>query len=157
MGTAAENTDNAPIAFLLVICAGLSTGIGAAFVFNTRLVSYVAPSLAYLCHQTIPFLTKRNQAKPLAHRLPQAGSGTLTNSCNTGSLNSADSNFVVSVHTVPGTRSQRYEVLSSSSIYQVLMTASMRFHRNTRSKLPPPSLLLFLNNIVLDPPAASLA
>lgn len=83
MGTAAENTDNAPIAFVLVICAGLSTGIGAAFVFNTRLVSYVAPFLAYLRHQTIPFQTKRNQAKPLAYRLPQPGSGTRTNSCNT--------------------------------------------------------------------------
>ena len=39
MGTADENNDNAPVAFLLVICAGLSTGIGAAFVFNKRLVS----------------------------------------------------------------------------------------------------------------------
>lgn len=45
MGTAAQNTDNAPIAFLLVICAGLSTGIGAAFVFNTRLVRDLVPSL----------------------------------------------------------------------------------------------------------------
>lgn len=39
MGTAEENNENAPIAFLLVVCAGLSTGIGAGFVFNKRLVS----------------------------------------------------------------------------------------------------------------------
>lgn len=39
MGTAEQNNDNAPIAFVLVICAGLSTGIGAAFVFNKKLVS----------------------------------------------------------------------------------------------------------------------
>ncbi|CAM9559841.1 unnamed protein product [Pylaiella littoralis] len=38
MGTAAQNNENAPIAFVLVICAGLSTGIGAGFVFNKRLV-----------------------------------------------------------------------------------------------------------------------
>lgn len=64
MGTAAENTDNAPIAFVLVICAGLSTCIGAAFVFNTRLVSYdVAPSLACRRPITIPFEMKHNQAK----------------------------------------------------------------------------------------------
>ena len=40
MGTSAENIENAPIAFVLVVCAGLSTCIGAAFVFNTRLVGY---------------------------------------------------------------------------------------------------------------------
>ncbi|CAM9701082.1 unnamed protein product [Ectocarpus sp. 4 AP-2014] len=38
MGTAEQNTDNAPIAFVLVICAGLSTAIGAAVVFNQKLV-----------------------------------------------------------------------------------------------------------------------
>ncbi|CAM9210048.1 unnamed protein product [Scytosiphon promiscuus] len=38
MGTAEENNDNAPVAFLLVVCAGLSTGVGAGFVFNKRLV-----------------------------------------------------------------------------------------------------------------------
>ena len=36
-----ENSDeNVGLAFLLVICAGLATGIGAAFVFSPRLVSY---------------------------------------------------------------------------------------------------------------------
>lgn len=38
MGTSAENNENAPIAFVLVVFAGLSTCIGAGFVFNTRLV-----------------------------------------------------------------------------------------------------------------------
>lgn len=38
MGTAEENNDNAPVAFALVTAAGLSTCIGAAFVFHTRLV-----------------------------------------------------------------------------------------------------------------------
>eukprot|EP00752_Nemacystus_decipiens_P018482 g16571.t1 len=38
MGTAEENNANAPVAFVLVVCAGLSTGIGAGFVFNKRLV-----------------------------------------------------------------------------------------------------------------------
>ncbi|CAB1111280.1 unnamed protein product [Ectocarpus sp. CCAP 1310/34] len=38
MGTAEQNTDNAPMAFVLVICAGLSTAIGAAVVFNQKLV-----------------------------------------------------------------------------------------------------------------------
>ena len=64
MGTAAENTDNAPIAFLLVICAGLSTGIGAAFVFNTRLVSCVASALAPRRHETTTFEAKYGHAKP---------------------------------------------------------------------------------------------
>lgn len=41
MGTAEQNTENAPIAFVLVICAGLSTAVGAAVVFNQRLVSVV--------------------------------------------------------------------------------------------------------------------
>lgn len=39
MGTADQNNDNAPIAFVLVVAAGLSTCLGAAIVFNTRLVS----------------------------------------------------------------------------------------------------------------------
>lgn len=48
MGTAEENNDNAPVAFLLVICAGLSTGIGAGFVFNKRLVSLCVCAYAQL-------------------------------------------------------------------------------------------------------------
>lgn len=50
MGTAEENNDNAPVAFALVTAAGLSTCIGAAFVFNTRLVrKNEAVPLTYEC------------------------------------------------------------------------------------------------------------
>lgn len=34
-----QSIDNAPIAFVLVMFAGLATGLGAAFVFNNRMVS----------------------------------------------------------------------------------------------------------------------
>ncbi|CAM9470778.1 unnamed protein product, partial [Ectocarpus sp. 12 AP-2014] len=37
MGSAEESLENAPTAFLLVICAGLATGVGAALVFSKRL------------------------------------------------------------------------------------------------------------------------
>lgn len=61
MGTAEENNENAPVAFLLVICAGLSTGIGAGFVFNKKLVSVCAqpfppflPLRVSVCAQPFP-------------------------------------------------------------------------------------------------------
>lgn len=39
--TSETHNDNVGLAFLLVICAGLSTGVGAAFVFSPRLVSKI--------------------------------------------------------------------------------------------------------------------
>lgn len=52
MGTAEENNDNAPVAFVLVTAAGLATCIGAALVFDRRMVS-VQCAFCVDCHTAI--------------------------------------------------------------------------------------------------------
>ena len=69
MGTSAENIENAPIAFVLVVCAGLSTCIGAAFVFNTRLVGYCRSfPVLRRHHETVLFEMKHNTTMPATVR-----------------------------------------------------------------------------------------